>query len=205
MNIKIVRYVCWILVCVCAFLRLSAQEPSVDKQSKHRVYTEAIESQGSANDLFFKAKEWVMKTFKSADEVIRLEDPESGQLILDGQSVLFLYESSGHADTLTLPIHFVLDIQTIGGAYRYTLDQIQVNCYPENPEIEVPFEVLSQDSEDQKKHIRNVLAEIKPDLSESEIRSEETRLLQRYQECRSKGNATLEGIIGLLKRHMNRK
>jgi hypothetical protein len=61
-----------------------------------------------SNELYVRANEWFVNTFKSAKDVIQLNDKEAGKII-----------GKGFFSTGLFTIHFTIEIQTKDGKYKY--------------------------------------------------------------------------------------
>lgn len=172
------------------------------KALEPRIYSDTLEFKGTSADIYKHALDWITQTFKSASEVLEIQDPEQGVLLIKGQSIfqIFLRE-----DTLEVPLHFTLSIRAMDNAYRYHIDDIFLNCYPGNPEIQIPFEILYQPKDLQQAHIRKTIHQYYPDISETESEALLQTLEMIYPQCRSKGEGNIRGIIGLLTRYMHKQ
>ena len=72
----------------------------------------------SKSDLYAKAKEWVALAFKSANDVIQLDDAPNGKLIAKGITVI----KSGKYPAGN--INFTLKIETKDNKYRYEITDL---------------------------------------------------------------------------------
>ena len=75
-------------------------------------------------ELHARAKLWAARTFKSAKDVIQLDDQQAGRLIL----------KAAHRDVYggTEPVwyNFTLTVESKDGRYRWTLDQVEYSPSP---------------------------------------------------------------------------
>lgn len=74
----------------------------------------------SQQELYDTAKEWVANNFRSAQDVIQLDDRENGRLIAKGYYPIMWVGMERHA-------YHTLRIETRDGRYRYTIDDFVVN------------------------------------------------------------------------------
>ncbi len=103
-----------------------AKEPERDlprnEESHKYQYQEVVPAEGaSAADLFVRAKTWVATEFRSAKDVIQLDDKESGQLIVKA----IMPESY-----LSQPVNFwfTTTIEVKDGRFRYTITDLVFDC-----------------------------------------------------------------------------
>ncbi len=88
------------------------------------LYHETIAVPGKSKDeLYAAAKEWFVYAYKSANNVIQLDDPANGKLIGKGTfTVPYLGELQVVRHTVTIEVK--------DGKYRYFIDQFSINDYP---------------------------------------------------------------------------
>ena len=73
------------------------------------IYTSVVNVDSTkSNELYVRANEWFVNTFKSAKDVIQLSDKEAGKII-----------GKGVFSTGLFTIHFTVEIQTKDGKYKY--------------------------------------------------------------------------------------
>lgn len=72
-----------------------------------------------AADLYSRAKLWAARAFKSAKDVIQLDDPASGRLVLRGM------HSEPYMGAHEVWYRFTLAVEVKEGRYRWTLDQVE--------------------------------------------------------------------------------
>jgi hypothetical protein len=110
-------------MCTLAGVALAKDEaqPFPRDESGHARFQDVVQVEGvSAADLYSRAKFWAAKAFVSAKNVIQLDDPASGRLVLKGS----LQESyGGLAEGVWF--HFTLTVEVKDGRYRWTLDQFE--------------------------------------------------------------------------------
>ncbi|MDP2359137.1 MAG: DUF4468 domain-containing protein [bacterium] len=77
-------------------------------------YQEVIEIDTlSQNELYARAKSWIANAYRSANDVIQLDDPEKGIIIAKGFT-------KNYWNTNDLDIYHTLTIEIKEGRYRYT-------------------------------------------------------------------------------------
>lgn len=172
---------------------LNAQEIPEPRATAMRVYHDTIEVTAPQQELYQRALSWVRATFKSSEEVIRKNDQKSGEIILDGQSLLMVRHS---ADTLVMPLHFTLSIHTGMNVYSYRFDQVYLTNLFTESEAHVPVGVLYYSDTEQKGYIKDRLT---PGVDG--IMLEDYIVL--FRRLRSKYEATMQGIINLMEVHMH--
>jgi hypothetical protein len=90
----------------------------IDEQSGKIVYTEVVNIDStSRSELYLRAKTWFVHNFNSANNVIQLDDKESGKLIgnalFDVRLSLMSKQNAGF-------VRFLVEIQVKDGRYKYT-------------------------------------------------------------------------------------
>jgi hypothetical protein len=75
-----------------------------------------------AQELYTLAKLWVAKSFRSAKDVIQLDDPANGVLIAKGS------HEEGYGFSTTVWFHYTLTVEVKDGRYRWTLDQLEYDA-----------------------------------------------------------------------------
>lgn len=89
-------------------------------------YQGVIEVDGkSQSELFDAAKEWIAINFRSAQDVIQLDDRENGQLIAKGYYPIVMAIIERH-------IYLTLRIETRDGRFRYTINDFEYHTPGEN-------------------------------------------------------------------------
>jgi hypothetical protein len=79
-----------------------------------------VDSSLSVDELYLKTKEWFIKTFVSANDVIQSDNPELGFIIGKG----YIEKGFAKLGTSNPKNWFVLKIELKKGRYRYTLYEI---------------------------------------------------------------------------------
>lgn len=79
------------------------------------VYSEIVNVDSvSAKVLYVRAHQWFANTFKSAQDVIQLDDKEAGIMIGKG-----FFEAVSARNNLIVSVYFTVEIQTKDGRYKY--------------------------------------------------------------------------------------
>lgn len=109
-----------IIVLILTAFSLNAQvDLPIDSSTNKITYSGVVNIDStSKNDLYAKAKEWVALAFKSANDVIQLDDAPNGKLIAKGITVI----KSGKYPAGN--INFTLKIETKDNKYRYEITDL---------------------------------------------------------------------------------
>jgi len=79
-----------------------------------------VQAEGATSaELFARARAWVAQTYRSAQDVVQLEDASTGRLVAKGN-----FEIRGGLG-MTVTIWHLLTIETKDGRYRYTLTDFE--------------------------------------------------------------------------------
>ncbi|ELR69203.1 hypothetical protein C900_05399 [Fulvivirga imtechensis AK7] len=98
---------------------LSAQ-PSLNTESGLYTYQEVVEAPGSAHELYSKAREWFVNSYRDANAVLQLEDPDQSKLI--GKGVINVVHTMEGRD-----VFHTVTIEAKEGRYRYTIDHFVID------------------------------------------------------------------------------
>ena len=71
----------------------------------------------SANDIYAGVKLWVASNFKSANDVIQLDDKENGIMVVKGNSIVYF---TFVGKKYPARVHFTLKIEVKDNKFRYT-------------------------------------------------------------------------------------
>lgn len=74
----------------------------------------------AATDLYSRAKLWAARSFRSAKDVIQLDDPTNGRLVCKG----FHEEPFGWGAGASIKVWFTFTVEVKDGRYRWTIDQV---------------------------------------------------------------------------------
>ena len=100
-----------------------AQKIPIDSASGNAMYKETIKIDDTKDKLYLKGKEWLANTFKSAKEVIQMDDKEAGQIIgKRNMEVSIRGNYAGH-------INYTIALYFKDGKYKYEIK----NIYHEKP------------------------------------------------------------------------
>lgn len=99
-------------------------------------YTEVIRADSiQAKQLYQRAKYWFTEAFKSAKDVIQLDDPENGIII--GKGLVEVYGSPAVLQkATTMHIHFQLTVASKFGRYKYEIKDFSVDFLMGNKKYE---------------------------------------------------------------------
>jgi hypothetical protein len=84
-------------------------------------YTEVVTVEGkTADQLYSSAREWFAETFKSAQDVLQMDDPVAGKLIGKGMG------SGRHKGMVSVPFSYEYQVKVFvkDGRYKYTIENI---------------------------------------------------------------------------------
>jgi hypothetical protein len=120
---RIILLLIVMLVALCQFTILAKDkeeaQPFPRDEKGNIVFQGVVEVPGvSATDLYARAKFWAAKAFISAQDVIQLDDPASGRLVLKGS-----YEEI-YMGSQRMWFNFTMTIEVKDEKYRWTIDQL---------------------------------------------------------------------------------
>lgn len=78
-------------------------------------YQGIVNSNISASDLYTKAKLWIAENFRSANDVIQLDSPETGTIICKG---IYVYDQGKLSE---MRVHMTLKVEAKDNRFRYTV------------------------------------------------------------------------------------
>lgn len=81
-------------------------------------YQGVVEADKTQEEIHSAAREWAARNFKSAQNVIQLDDKEAGNLIAKGNLGRYTVSLAGY-----YTVNFTLQVESKDGRFRYTLDQ----------------------------------------------------------------------------------
>jgi len=97
--------------------RLPPPPPRVVQLTKNEdglyEFKKVFEASGSADDLYLRAHQWIVRAYQSANHVIQLEDPESHVIMAKGFTLTTMVISK-------VRLWHILQIDTKDGRYRVT-------------------------------------------------------------------------------------
>lgn len=114
---------------------VNAQTAPVDKNTGLVVFTRVvhIDSTLSKAELYSRAREWFARTYTDADEVLSMDDRESGKLLGRAYRDIRIYSSFKK-------MHYLIGVFVKDGRYRYEITNIRYQEYGANASI-VPAEM----------------------------------------------------------------
>ncbi len=95
-------------------------------------YTEVVSLDSSIkkDELYYRAKKWFADTYKSANDVIQMQDKDAGTLIGKGIFVVqYILNFMGHADPAD--VSHTVKIYTKDGKYKYEITDFSDRYYTE--------------------------------------------------------------------------
>lgn len=169
------------------------QDVPINPEFEKVEYSGVVERTGTQEELYEELKAWVVRTFKSAEEVIFTDNKQAGKLSLRGQSLITLDPDSAQDTVLIdVPVHFNLLFDIKDNSYQYRITDI----YLEYQGLIIPMEETLLTPTQQERIVRDRLfdssysEEVKTDL----VREE----LDRYRQYKNKGRSTIKGIEWLI-------
>lgn len=131
------RYLCLIFSLIISqnvFCQLN-----FDSTKKELIYSEVVQSpNNSSNQIYLNINEWFAKTYNSSNNVIQLNDKESGKIIGKGGFTISPIHKWGNIKTpQTFFVNYTLTIQIRDGKYKYEFSNITVRVTQEN----APFSI----------------------------------------------------------------
>ena len=129
-----------LLFAVLFTLSLSAygQDFPIDKSTGRIVYTDVIEAEGSKDELYNRAKEWIVDNFRSIDHVLEVDSKQSSQIIgkgatrIEGEMDFFGFKSNAL-------IGFTFKLNFKDGRYKYEFSDLRVKGLPDDG-TDMPYE-----------------------------------------------------------------
>jgi Domain of unknown function (DUF4468) with TBP-like fold len=85
---------------------------------------------GSKNELYVRAYEWMAKTFNSSKEVIQMQDKEAGKIIGKGILTTPTGKDGLGMSVGNEPVHFTISIDVRDGKYRCILSDFSHDGIP---------------------------------------------------------------------------
>ena len=129
-NVKLAMLLVVAAFSVCnAQTRDSLGMPTFDGQSIGIQEVVKVDSL-SKKQIYDRAKMFFVETFKSAKDVIQLDDPDAGTIIGKGNAS---YSYFNVAATAVLTVYFTIKIEVKDNRYRYTITDIRYGQYKLDP------------------------------------------------------------------------
>ncbi|KAB7728160.1 DUF4468 domain-containing protein [Rudanella paleaurantiibacter] len=199
---------------LCVFLLVGtvhAQNLPTDESGNVRFQrvVELGDTSQTSKVLATKARSWVVRAFKSANDVIQQYEPADGILIAKGNSNLsytITYRSMGmtSAAPVNQRLYFMLTIETKAGRYRATIDQLTVKspATAYTPEMEAPIKAEATTEEQAYEQMRAVKT---PMFGDKAKRTWAKQTVENQERLRSLVVSTCEGLLSDLETFMRQK
>ncbi len=117
-----------VLAALC--LSVKAQTLPMDSVSKKVSYGSIIPIQGTKDELYIKAKQWFVKSFKSANYVLQMDDKEAGKLIGKASEIGIIKDSFGISSLGEFKLNYTVYITVKDGKYRYEITDFNSQDIP---------------------------------------------------------------------------
>ncbi len=109
------------------FIISNAQTMPINEESGEIEYQEVVQIDSlNKDEVYLNAKNWMLTTLKSSDNMIQLDDSEKNQLI--GSGTIMLDKRSGMTDCM---LNFKWTIKFKEGRYQYTINNF-LHFYNQN-------------------------------------------------------------------------
>ncbi len=132
-----------------------------DDSGKYQYQGVVTVSGKSQAELYDAAKEWIALNFRSAQDVIQLDDRENGLLIAKGYFPIFMMLHERH-------IYHTIRLDTKDGRYRYTVNDFEFHT-PGQPRLSLERANLSQKNGDSiDAEVKTLLESIKAAMRKGE-------------------------------------
>lgn len=101
----------------------------IDKETNKVVFEEvvSVDSTISKTELYFRAREWFANTFKSANDVIQMDDKEAGKIIGKGTKQ---YTTSFVINIYQNILYYTVNISVKDGRYKYIISNFKTSQLP---------------------------------------------------------------------------
>lgn len=102
-----------------AFCQKEIPNLPIDNDTKKITYSEVVYVDSSANkqELYARAREWFAKAYKSSNNVIQMDDKESGKIV--GKALMQVYHKALGANYNSGYINYTISVYVRDGRYRY--------------------------------------------------------------------------------------
>lgn len=96
-------------------------ELPIDSNTEKITYSEVIkiDTSTSSEELFSRAREWFAKAYNSSNDVIQMEDKESGKLV--GKALMQVYHKALGANYPSGHINYTISLYFKLGRYKYVI------------------------------------------------------------------------------------
>lgn len=119
----------------------------VDTTTSKYSFTEVVRVENNTKDeLFSKAKEWVTHNFKSAKDVLQMDDRIAGEIICKGWTDIFIDGETilGINTSTFVKMNFTVEIKTKEGRYKYNISNISYQAHPSGENL-YPMEYSAEE------------------------------------------------------------
>jgi hypothetical protein len=123
------------LIALCLITGSAFAQLPIDADTRKFTYSEVVEISGSQAELYARAREWFVHAYTNADDVIQMDEKESGQIIGKGKFSVYLSMNTRY-------IRHTVTIQVKDNKYRYTITNFVLDWG--NGVATEPFETLQK-------------------------------------------------------------
>ena len=122
------------LLCIVSPFLTSAQTDELKVDENGRVYFEEVVDAETVtkNELYSRAKEWFFNTYKSAEDVLELEDKEAGKLIGKAFNTIPIKTAFGISNTR---MWYTIKLYFKEGRYKMVLSEIYYQSEPSEQDL----------------------------------------------------------------------
>jgi hypothetical protein len=107
-----------------------AQDIPLDTVSKQVSYASVVETPGTKDELYTKARAWFATAFKDSKSVIQMDDKESGKLIGKGIVLGNIRDALNITTLGTFKLNYTVYITVKDGKYRYEITEFNSQDLP---------------------------------------------------------------------------
>lgn len=93
----------------------------------------------SKDELYRRSRQWFANTYKSADDVLQMEDKDAGQIIGKGYFTA-IWKVTFYANQ-EVDVYHTINIQIKDGKYRYEITDFRVHYYSEPSQYSAAYTV----------------------------------------------------------------
>lgn len=113
---------------ICS-LSTTAQEPIFPEKDGKVSYSEivSVDSSVTKNDLFIAARKWFANTYKSANDVIQMQDKEAGEII--GKGIVKTIYKIPLNPSVVVSVYHTVSITVKDGRYKYEITDLTGRYY----------------------------------------------------------------------------
>jgi hypothetical protein len=113
---------------ILSLLAISLQGSAQDISRPEVIQEIVVVENGDAKELYGRAKLWIARSFNSAKDVIQLDNPDDGIIILKG---VIPYDAPAFnpGTNFTGSFHFMLTLEFKDGRYKYMFENLRHMAY----------------------------------------------------------------------------